>query len=183
LALGHRGRLTALTVLDLAPPGEVGAPAEVARLTLGYRHWGLRRSTSATAGTLHQCRYRRVLDCPRPSARAQRRPGRYPAEVTSVNTRLLGDLVTVQAIYEDCRADAGIDRDHDDADLGRHWISWPVRVSSAYGALTRSYGEVPGVWRPWARRVARQPMPVKHFAAEDQPGQTADVLTQFTGST
>jgi hypothetical protein len=48
-----------------------------------------------------------------------------------------------------------------------------------------SYGEhkarcpLYDVWRPWARQVTGQPMPTTHFVAEDQPEQTADVLTEF----
>ena len=41
------------------------------------------------------------------------------------------------------------------------------------------YGDVLDVWRPWARQVTGQAMPTTHFVAEDQPEQTADVLTEF----
>ncbi len=53
-------------------------------------------------------------------------------------------------------------------------VLWSTR-----GSLPRLYGDVLEVWRPWARQVTGQPMPTTHFVAEDQPGQAADVLTEF----
>jgi len=146
LALGHPGRLTTVAVLDLAPPGEVWARAD-ASLTLGYRHWGLPRSTSATAITLHQCQSRRVLRLPRPSARAQRRPGRYPAEVLTVYRQLPDGPGTVPAIRgtaEPARASIATTMSRPRPALDR----LPVLVLwSAHGALPRSYGDVPDAWR------------------------------------
>ena len=41
------------------------------------------------------------------------------------------------------------------------------------------YGDVLDVWRPWAGRVSGQAMPTSHFIVEDEPEQTADVLSTF----
>ena len=62
---------------------------------------------------------------------------------------LLDDARTVQAICEDYRAGATIDRAHDDADRSERRIECPLlALWSAGGALPRLYGDVLDVWRP-----------------------------------
>jgi haloacetate dehalogenase len=66
-------------------------------------------------------------------------PGRYPAQLMETYRRMLDDTTIVQAICEDYRAGATVDRDHDDADLGRRWIECPLlALWSAGGALPAS---------------------------------------------
>ncbi len=181
LALDHPGRLTALAVLDIVPTGEVWARAD-ASLALGYWHWAFLAQPAPLPERLIGADPGAFFDLHVRALGLGAAPGRYPAEVMAVYRRLLDDPGTVQAICEDYRAGAGIDRDHDDADLGRQQIECPVLVLwSAHGALPRFYGDVLDVWRPWARQVTGQPMPTTHFVAEDQPEQTADVLTKFLG--
>jgi haloacetate dehalogenase len=93
---------------------------------------------------------------------------------------LLDDPQTVEAICEDYRAGATVDRQHDDADVGLRQIECPLLVLwSEHGALPRFYGDVLDIWKPWAARVAGQGMPSSHFVAEDQPDLTAKLLTAF----
>ena len=87
---------------------------------------------------------------------------------------LLDDPSTVEAICEDYRAGATIDRDHDDADLGKRKIQCPVLLLwSGRGALPRLYGDVLDVWRPWAEQVAGRGLDATHFLVEDQPEEVA----------
>jgi len=179
LALDHPGRVTALAVLDVVPTGEVWARAD-AGLALGYWHWAFLAQPAPLPERLIGADPGAFFDFHVRALGLGADPGRYPAEVMAVYRRLLDDPGTVQAICEDYRAGAGIDRDHDDADLGRHRIECPVLVLwSAQGALPRFYGDVLDVWRPWALQVTGRPMPTTHFIAEDQPEQTADVLAGF----
>jgi haloacetate dehalogenase len=181
LALDHPGRLTALAVLDIVPTGEVWTRAD-ASLALGYWHWAFLAQPAPLPERLIGADPGAFFDFHVRALGLGAAPGRYPAEVMAVYRRLLDDPGTVQAICEDYRAGAGIDREHDDADLGRHRIECPVHVLwSAHGALPRLYGDVLDVWRPWARQVTGQPMTTSHFVAEDQPEQTADILTEFLG--
>jgi haloacetate dehalogenase len=74
-------------------------------------------------------------------------PGRYPAQLMETYRRMLDDTTIVQAICEDYRAGATVDRDLDDADLGRRRIECPLlALWSAGGALPRFYGDVLDVW-------------------------------------
>jgi len=181
LALDHPGRVTALAVLDVVPTGEVWARAD-AGLALGYWHWAFLAQPAPLPERLIGADPGAFFDFHVRALGLGADPGRYPAEVMAVYRRLLDDPGTVQAICEDYRAGAGIDRDHDDADLGRRRIECPVLVLwSAQGALPRFYGDVLDVWRPWTLQVTGRPMPTTHFIAEDQPTQTADVLAGFLG--
>jgi haloacetate dehalogenase len=104
--------------------------------------------------------------------------GRYPLELMTAYRRLLDDASTVEAICEDYRAGATIDREHDDADRGRRRIECPVLVLwSARSALPRLYDDVFGVWRPWAREVRGRGLDAGHFLAEDEPETAAHELT------
>ena len=83
----------------------------------------------------------------------------------------------MEAICEDYRAGAGIDREHDDADRGRRRIECPVlALWSARGALPRLYGDVLDVWRPWAPAVTGRGLDASHFLVEDRPDEVADEL-------
>ena len=94
--------------------------------------------------------------------------------------RLLDDPGTVQAICEDYRAGATVDREHDDADLGRRRIECPLlALWSARGALPRLYGDVLDVWRPWARQVVGRGLQTSHFLVEDSPEEVAGELSAF----
>jgi len=89
--------------------------------------------------------------------------------LTSAYRQVLQDPATVEAICEDYRAGAGIDRAHDDADLGVRRIHCPLLAPwSAGGALPRLYA-VLGVWRPWAREVTGRGLEASHFLVEDWP--------------
>jgi haloacetate dehalogenase len=93
---------------------------------------------------------------------------------------LLDDASTVQAICEDYRAGATVDRHHDDADRGVRKISCPLlALWSAGGALPRFYGDVLDIWRPWADDLSGHAMPTSHFVVEDQPEATAEALSAF----
>jgi len=143
----------------------------VIRSTRGWfaRKPGHLRHRSRTAGwperilrTTDDCvrqadhgRPRRLLRLPRSSTRPRcRAPGRYPAQLMQTYRRMLDDTTIVQAICEDYRAGATVDRDLDDADLGRRRIECPLlALWSAGGALPRFYGDVLDVWRPWTHDV------------------------------
>ncbi|HEX5618311.1 MAG TPA: hypothetical protein VFX51_07810, partial [Solirubrobacteraceae bacterium] len=91
--------------------------------------------------------------------------------------RLLDDPSTVAATCEDYRAGASLDRDHDDADLGKRRIHCPLLLLwSGRGALPRLYGDVLDVWRPWAQQVTGRGLDATHFLVEDQPEEVAKEL-------
>jgi haloacetate dehalogenase len=179
MALDHPDRVRALAVLDVVPTGEVWTRAD-AKMALGYWHWAFLGQPAPLPERLIAADPDAFFDFHVRALGLGGVPGRYSAELMNTYRRLLDDPGTVQAICEDYRAGAGIDREHDAADLGRRWIESPLLVLwSAHGALPRFYGDVLAVWRPWARQVTGRALPTSHFIAEDEPEQTAEALSEF----
>lgn len=176
MALDHPDRIMAAAAFDVVPTGEVWDRADAA-MALAYWHWGFlaqpaplpERLIGAAPGVFFDDHVRRLgLGVA---------PGRYPVPLMEAYRRLLDDPSVVEAICEDYRAGAGVDREHDAADRGRRLIECPLLVLwSARGALPRFYGDVLDVWRPWARDVTGWAVDGSHFLVEDQPEQVIDAL-------
>jgi len=173
MALDHPDRVTALATFDVVPTGDVWARAD-ANLALLYWHWSFlaqpaplpERMIAADPGAFFDLHVRALG--------VGRAPGRYPEVVLDAYRGLLEDAGTVEAICEDYRAGATVDREHDEADRGRRRIECPVLVMwSARGALPRLYGDVLEVWRPWAREVSGRGLDATHFLVEDEPEAVA----------
>ena len=181
MALDHPDRVSAAAVLDVVPTGEVWARAD-ARLALAYWHWAFLAQPAPLPERLIAGDPDAFFDLHVRKLGLGGAPGRYPAALMAAYRRLLDDSSTVEAICEDYRAGAGIDRDHDDADLGRRRIGCPLlALWSARGALPHLYGDVLEVWRPWAADVTGQGLDTSHFLVEDRPQDVADELSAFLG--
>jgi haloacetate dehalogenase len=179
MALDHPERVSAAAVLDVVPTGDVWARAD-ARMALGYWHWAFLAQPAPLPERLIGADPDAFFDFHVRALGLGRAPDRYPAELMAGYRALLDDAGTVQAICEDYRAGATIDRQHDDADRGVRKIGCPLlALWSADGALPRFYGDVLDVWRPWADDLTGQAMAASHFIVEDQPEQTAKALTGF----
>ena len=179
MALDHPDRVSAAAVLDVVPTGEVWSRAD-AQMALGYWHWAFLAQPAPLPERLIAGDADAFFDFHVRTLGLGRAPDRYPAELMTGYRALLDDVSVVQAICEDYRAGATVDREHDDADLGRRQIECPLlALWSATGALPRFYGDVLDVWRPWARHVSGQGLPASHFMVEDQPEMIAGILSEF----
>lgn len=177
MALDHPDRIVAAAVFDVVPTGEVWARADAA-MALAYWHWGFLAQPAPLPERLIAADRDAFFDFHVRRLGLGQAPGRYPTELTDAYRRLLDDDEVVQAICEDYRAGATVDRAHDDADLGHRRIECPLLVLwSATGALPRFYGDVLEVWRPWARDVTGRGVSGSHFLVEDQPDQVVDALS------
>jgi haloacetate dehalogenase len=181
MALDHPDRVSAVAALDVVPTGEVWARAD-ARTALLYWHWPFLAQPAPLPERLIAGDPDAFFDLHVRALGLGRDASRYPDALMEGYRRLLDDPGTVAAICEDYRAGATIDREHDDADLGRRRIGCPVlALWSAGGALPRLYGDVLDVWRPWAEDVSGQGLPATHFLVEDQPQLVAEALGTFLG--
>jgi len=179
MALDHPDRVRAAAVLDVVPTGEVWARADAA-MALGYWHWAFLAQPAPLPERLIAADPDAFFDLHVRALGLGRAPGRYPADLVAAYRALLDDPGTVQAICEDYRAGAGVDRDHDDADRGRRRVECPLlALWSARGALPRFYGDVLDVWRLWAHQATGQGLDASHFLVEDQPEQVAVLLSDF----
>jgi haloacetate dehalogenase len=183
MALDHPDRVSAVAVLDVVPTGEVWSRAD-AQLALLYWHWGFlaqpaplpERMIGADPGAFFDLHVRRLG--------LGQAAGRYPPEVMAAYRRQLDDPEVVEAICEDYRAGADVDREHDDADRQQQRrIACPLlALWSSRGALPRLYGDVLDVWRPWATDVRGFGVDASHFLAEDQPDVVAGHLAELLDS-
>jgi haloacetate dehalogenase len=179
MALDHPEKIDAAAVIDVVPTGDVWARAD-AQLALGYWHWSFLAQPAPLPERLIAADPGAFFDFHVRALGLGRAPGRYPADLMAGYRALLDDVGTVEAICEDYRAGATVDRAHDDADRGVRTIACPLlALWSATGALPRFYGDVLDVWRPWAGDVTGQAIPASHFVVEDQPELTADALAVF----
>jgi haloacetate dehalogenase len=176
MALDHPDRVAAVAVLDVVPTGEVWSRAD-ARMALGYWHWAFLATPAPLPERLIGADPGAFFDFHVRSLGLGSDPDRYPPALMRLYRGLLDDPSTVEAICEDYRAGATVDREHDDADLGRRRIGCPLlALWSAGGALPRFYGDVLDVWRPWADQVSGHGVSASHFLVEEQPETVADAL-------
>jgi haloacetate dehalogenase len=178
MALDHPEAVRALAVLDIVPTAEVWARADD-RFALGYWHWGFLAQPAPLPERLIAGDPQAYFDFHLRTIGIGADPGRYPEEVISAYRRQLDDPSTLQAICEDYRAGASVDRRHDEADRGRH-IECPVLcLWGSRGALGVFYGDVLEVWRSWAPDITGGAIDASHFLVEDEPALVADRLRRF----
>ena len=106
---------------------------------------------------------------------------------SSTPTRYLAQLQDpdhLQAICEEYRAAAGMDREHDHADRGAgRRIACPLlALWSGAGPVESWYVDEGGpleLWRELALDVTGQPVDGGHFFPEERPRDTAEALSAF----
>jgi haloacetate dehalogenase len=179
MALDHPHAVTRLAVLDIVPTGEIWRRADDT-FANGYWHW----SFLSQAAPLPE---RMILGDPAGFWLAIRRMGikegdeRYPDAVVEAYRAQLSDPPAVEAMCEDYRAGATIDRALDDEDRGARTIACPVRALwGGAGALPRFYEDPLELWRPYAPDLSGRAVEgASHFLVEDAPGEVADDLAGF----
>jgi haloacetate dehalogenase len=111
-------------------------------------------------------------------------PHVFPPHVRAAYVRMLQDPAQAHAICEDYRAAAGVDREHDQADLdaGRRIQCPLLAIWSARGPLGRwsaAHGGPARVWQQWAAQVEGCAIQGGHFFPEELPRETAERLGTF----
>jgi haloacetate dehalogenase len=180
MALDEPSSVSRLAVLDIVPTGEIWSRAD-ARFAIGYWHW----SFLAQPPPLPE---RLILGDPDAFWLAAQRLGlkadeRYPPQVLGAYRAQFAKPETVEAMCEDYRAGATIDRQLDDADRGRRTIACPVlALWGADGALPHFYDDPLELWRSYAPHIRGHPIHgASHFLVEDAPEEVAAELLEFFG--
>ena len=178
MALDHPASVSRLAVLDIVPTGEIWSRAD-ATFALGYWHWSFLAQPAPLPEQM-------ILANPDAFWISAQRLGlkadeRYPPEVLSAYRAQSADPATVEAICEDYRAGATIDRQLDDADHGQRTIACPVlALWGGDGALPRFYDDPLDLWRPYAPDITgRAIQESSHFLVEDAPAEVAEELLAF----
>jgi haloacetate dehalogenase len=180
MAFDHPAAVTALMVLDIVPTGEIWRRAD-ARFAIGYWHWAFLAQPAPVPERLM------LGDVDGFWITAERMgikdDERYPPEVVALYRRQLTDPGVVEAVCEDYRAGATVDREHDDADRGRRAIACRVRALwGAAGGLPLFYEDPLDLWRPYAPAVTGRAIEgAGHFVQEDAPDEVVAELLAFFG--
>jgi haloacetate dehalogenase len=172
--LDHPASVSHLAILDVLPTLDMwnvlhGAGAAVAfHLYLMAQPAGLpEQMISASADAF----FGHFLD-----AWAQH-PGAIPDDVRAEYLR--ASRAAVPSIVADYRASAGIDIEHDQADLAAgRVLAMPVTVVQQDWGAALGY-DAAGLWRPWAPDLIHHTVDCGHFMAEEAPARVTALLRQL----
>jgi haloacetate dehalogenase len=106
--------------------------------------------------------------------------GAFAPEALAEYERCIAIAGTAQSICADYRASAGVDLDHDRADIaaGRK-LDQPLRVLwGEHGAVGRCF-DVLALWRERAQQVTGRSLPCGHYIAEEAPSLLLEEAFSF----
>ncbi|MES2939853.1 MAG: alpha/beta hydrolase [Pseudomonadota bacterium] len=108
----------------------------------------------------------------------------FAPEALAEYVRCAGLPGTAQAICADYRASAGIDLEHDRADVAAHrLLRQPLRVLwGEHGTVGRCF-DVPALWRERASDVTGASLPCGHYIAEEAPALLLREAIEFLRTT
>ena len=175
MALDHPQRIERLVLLDIAPT--LAMYEQTTReFATSYYHWFF---------LIRPAPFPELLINGNPDAYLEHTIGGRSAglapftpEAYAQYQRCLRDPATVHGICEDYRASAGIDLDHERADLaaGRRIACDTLVLWGANGVVGRCF-EPLAEWRKLADRVTGHALPCGHYIPEENPaGLLAEVL-------
>jgi haloacetate dehalogenase len=185
LALDHPARVQRLAVLDVLPTEFTWAHAD-ADFALAYWPWSLLAQPSPLPEQVlsqnADAIVNNALDTWGPKQRE------IPQPIRHAYADALRDPAHAQAICEEYRAAATIDRAHDQADLqaSRKMLCPLMALWSTNGPLDTWYRRQSGplaIWREWADDVSGRAVDGGHFFPEQSPGETTRLLQSFFAST
>lgn len=175
LALDHPERVTKAAVLDIAPTLAMYDSTDMTFAT-AYYHWFFLIQPFDLPERLIGNDPDYYLE--KKISAWSKNEGCFAPDALAEYKRCFRDPETIHATCEDYRAGAGIDLDHDRADLDRK-IACPLLVLwGAKGVIERSY-DVLDTWRARAVEVTGQALPCGHFLPEEAPEQTLAALQAF----
>jgi haloacetate dehalogenase len=179
LALDHPTHVERLAVFDVIPILEAWNRSD-ARFARTYWPWILLSQLSPLPESY-------LLGAPEAVFGNPFGHGSFPSEVLDEYVSTYRDPERVHGICEEYRAAATIDVDHDraDKDAGTRIQCPMLHLWAEGGPLDTFYaadGGSLGIWRQWAPRVYGQAMKGGHFFPEENPDDTAALVTQFLAS-
>ena len=175
MALDHPGRIERLVLLDIAPT--LAMYEQTTReFATSYYHWFFLIRPAPFPELLINGNPDAYLEYTLGGRSAGLAP--FTPEAYAEYRRCLRDPATVHGICEDYRASAGIDLDHERADLaaGRRIACDTLVLWGAHGVVGKCFDPL-AEWRKLADRVAGRALPCGHYLPEENPaGLLAEVL-------
>jgi len=167
LAADHPAAVDRLMLLDIAPTLAMYQQTSLA-FAQAYWHWFFLIQPPPLPEALIESdpvRYVRSVMGKRHAGLAA-----FAPEALAEYERCAGVPGTAQSICADYRASAGIDLEHDRADIaGGRLLEMPLHVLwGEHGAVGRCFDVLP-LWRERARQVTGRSLPCGHYIAEEAP--------------
>ena len=175
MALDRPDCVTKLALLDIAPTLAMYERADMA-FASAYYHWFFLIQPYDLPEHLIGADPDFYLD--KKIGKWSRNDGCFDPAAVAEYKRCFRDPATIHATCEDYRAAAGIDLDHDRADLDRKIACPLLALWGAEGVIERSY-PVLDIWRERAADVTGKALPCGHFLAEEAPEETLAALLDF----
>lgn len=177
LAFDHPQAVQRLMLLDIAPTLAMYENTSEA-FARAYWHWFALIQPSPLPEALidsDPARYVRSVMGGRHAGLAP-----FTPEALAEYERCAAIAGTGTSICEDYRASAGIDLEHDRADVqAGHKLRQPLRVLwGEHGAVGRCF-DVLALWHERAAQVSGQSLPCGHYLAEELPEQVAAQALEF----
>ena len=168
LALDHPAAVQRMMLLDIAPTLAMYTQTNEA-FARAYWHWFFLIRSAPLPETLIEANPEGYLRSVMGSRSAGLKP--FTDEAFSEYRRCLQQPGSARGICEDYRASAGIDLEHDRADIAaHHHLGLPLRVLwGAEGTVGRCFDPLKE-WQQVATNVTGQALPAGHYIAEEVPG-------------
>lgn len=173
MALDHRDAVKRLAVLDIVPTYKLYSSV-TKEFATDYFHWFFLIQPAPLPEALIGNSLEEWLAW----SLGGTPPAWMEAEAYREYVRALRVPGTLHALCEDYRAAAGIDLEHDAADLGRKVECPLLALWGAQGAMQALYN-VLETWRERAKDVRGKAMESGHFLAEEAPGAVLRELVGF----
>ncbi len=176
MALDHPERVIKAAVLDIVPTLKLFSTVNKAVAT-GYYHWFFLIQEDDLPETLigHDPVYYLMSKLNQWGAD----PDAFTDEALEAYVRAFCNPEVIHASCEDYRAAAGIDLDHDEADLATR-IGCPLLVLWGGKGLMGRHYDVLATWYERAEDVRGRSLPCGHFLPEEAPDETfAEFLAFF----
>jgi len=177
LALDHPDSVARLAVLDILPTGDVWERMNAEAGIRSY-HWLFLAQPAPLPERLiggdPDFYLGHLLD------RWAGRAGALDSVAVAEYARHFRKPSVIEAMCEDYRAGASLDREDDRADfLSGHRLACPTLVLWARRYLAGTTSSPLDVWRPWAEDVREVALDCGHFLAEEEPDACAEALEHF----
>ncbi|MGH8262820.1 MAG: alpha/beta fold hydrolase, partial [Steroidobacterales bacterium] len=173
LALDHAAQVTKLAVLDIVPTYKLYTNV-TRELATAYYHWFLLIQPAPLPETLLGNSAEMYLR----GAWRDLIPQAIPEEVFAEYLRCFRDPAALHAMCEDYRAAAGIDLEHDKADLATK-VECPLLALWGGKAFMERMFAVADTWKERATRVEGKALPGGHWLTEQIPDVVSAELRTF----